>query len=115
LKEALMTDLWRLTATEAVRKLRKRELSPLELVEAGASRIETVEPKINALPIRFFDEAREGANASGAKPHRQALRHKKGPGAGSPGPSYPRSNVLPSPKNRASTTEIAQFICGLFA
>ena len=56
-----MTDLWRLTATEAVEKLRKRELSPLELVEAAASRIEAVEPKINALPIRFFDEARDYA------------------------------------------------------
>jgi hypothetical protein len=32
-----MTDLWRLTATEAVESLRKRELSPLELVEAAAS------------------------------------------------------------------------------
>ena len=56
-----MTDLWRLTATETVRKLRKREVSPLELVEAAASRIEAVEPKINALPIRFFDEARDYA------------------------------------------------------
>src|SRR5262252_8577000 len=56
-----MTDLWRLTATEAVAKLRKWELSPLELVEAAASRIEAVEPKINALPIRFFDEARDYA------------------------------------------------------
>ena len=56
-----MIDLWRLTATEAVRKLRKRELSPLELVEAAASRIEAVEPKINALPIRFFEEARDCA------------------------------------------------------
>src|ERR1700720_2538548 len=56
-----MTDLWRLTATEAVGKLRKRELSPLELVEAAASRIEAVEPKVNALPIRFFDQARDYA------------------------------------------------------
>ena len=56
-----MTDLWRLTATEVVEKLRKRELSPLELVEAAASRIETVETKINALPIRFFDQARDYA------------------------------------------------------
>jgi amidase len=56
-----MTDLWRLTAAEAVAKLRKRELSPLELVEAAASRIETVEPKLNALPIRFLDEARDHA------------------------------------------------------
>src|SRR5580700_7914658 len=56
-----MTDLWRLTATEVVGKLRKRELSPLELVEAAASRVETVETKINALPIRFFDQARDYA------------------------------------------------------
>jgi amidase len=56
-----MIDLWRLTATEVVRKLRKRELSPLELVEAAASRIEAVEPKINALSIRFFEEARDCA------------------------------------------------------
>jgi amidase len=57
----VMTDLWRLTATEAVTRLRKRELSPLELVEAAASRIEAVEPKVNALPIRFFDQARDYA------------------------------------------------------
>ena len=57
-----MSDLWRLTASEAVCKLRKRELSPLELVEAAAARIEAVEPKINALPNRFFDEARDHAS-----------------------------------------------------
>lgn len=56
-----MTELWRLTATEAVAKLRRREVSPLEMVDAAASRIEAVEPKINALPIRFLDEAREKA------------------------------------------------------
>jgi len=56
-----MTDLWRLTATEAVGKLRRRQLSPLDLVEAAAARIEAVEPKVNALPIRFFDEARDHA------------------------------------------------------
>ncbi len=56
-----MTDLWRLTATEAVAKLRRREVSPLEMVDAASSRIEVVEPKINALPIRFLDEAREKA------------------------------------------------------
>jgi amidase len=56
-----MTDLWRLTATEAVGALRKRELVPLDLVEAAAARIAAVEPKINALPNCFFDEAREEA------------------------------------------------------
>src|SRR6516162_9426515 len=58
---ALMNDLWRLTATEVVTKLRKRELLPLELVDAAASRIDAVEPKVNALPIRFLDEARDQA------------------------------------------------------
>ncbi len=56
-----MTELWRLTAVEAVAKLRRGEVSPLEMVDAAASRIEAVEPKINALPIRFFEVAREEA------------------------------------------------------
>jgi hypothetical protein len=49
-RHPLVLGFWgsgRLTATEAVAKLRKKELSPLELVEAAASRIEAVEPKIN--------------------------------------------------------------------
>ncbi len=62
-----MIDLWRLSATEIVGKLRRSELSPLELVEAAASRIEAVEPKINALPIRFIDEARDYAKRFGRK------------------------------------------------
>src|SRR3974390_129632 len=56
-----MTELWRLTAVEPGGKLRTREFSPLELGDAAASRIEAVEPKINALPIRFLDEARDHA------------------------------------------------------
>jgi amidase len=56
-----MTELWRLTATEAVARLRRGDISPLEIVEAAARRIEAVEPKINALPIRFLDEARDQA------------------------------------------------------
>jgi amidase len=56
-----VTDIWRLSATEAVAKLRRRELSPLELVDAAAARIEAVEPKVNALPIRFIDVARDEA------------------------------------------------------
>jgi amidase len=56
-----LTELWRLGATEAVAMLRRRELSPLELVDAAAARIEAVEPKVNALPIRFLDVARDEA------------------------------------------------------
>ncbi len=57
-----MTDeLFRLTATDAVARLRRREVSPLELIDAAVSRIEAVDGKVNALPIRFFDVARANA------------------------------------------------------
>jgi amidase len=58
-----MSELWQLSATEAVDKLRRAEVSPLEMVEAAAQRITAVEPHINALPNRFFDEARRQARA----------------------------------------------------
>ena len=54
-------ELIRLTATEAVARLRRREISPLELIDAAVARIEAVDGKVNALPIRFFDIARENA------------------------------------------------------
>src|SRR5438067_11451641 len=57
-----MTDeLWRMSAVEAVARLRKREISPLELVEASAQRIAEVEPAVNALPTLCLDRAREHA------------------------------------------------------
>ncbi|HWT08900.1 MAG TPA: amidase family protein [Roseomonas sp.] len=58
-----MAELWELTATEAVARLRRREVSPLEMVDAAAARIEAVEPRVNALPIRFLDAARDQARA----------------------------------------------------
>jgi len=58
-----MSELWQLSATEAVDKLRAGQVSPLEMVEAAATRIAAVEPSINALPIRFLDEARAQAKA----------------------------------------------------
>ena len=58
-----MSELWQLSATEAVARLRRREVSPLEMVDAAVARIEAAEPKINALPIRFFDVARAQAKA----------------------------------------------------
>jgi amidase len=56
-------ELWRLTAREAVALLRRREVSPLELVDAAAARIEAVEPAVNALPTLCLDRARERAKA----------------------------------------------------
>src|SRR4051812_30113787 len=57
-----MTDeLWRMSAVEAVTRLRKSEISPLELVEASTRRITEVEPAVNALPTLCFDRARDHA------------------------------------------------------
>src|SRR3954470_20175400 len=57
-----MTDeLWRMSAVEAVTRLRKGKISPLELVEASIRRITEVEPAVNALPTLCFDRARDYA------------------------------------------------------
>jgi amidase len=58
-----MAHLWQMSATEAVDRLRRGEVSPLELVDAAAERIAAVEPQVNALPIRFLDVARAQARA----------------------------------------------------
>ena len=54
-------DLWKMTAVEAVARLKKREISPLDLVEASARRIAEVEPAVNALPTLCLDRARDHA------------------------------------------------------
>lgn len=56
-----MNELCRLTATEAVSWLGRKEIKPAELVEASIERIQSVDEKINALPIRCFDRARKQA------------------------------------------------------
>jgi amidase len=67
-EEGDMGELWQLPATEAVDLLRRGAVSPLEMVEAAAARIEAVEPRVNALPIRFLEAAREQARAFRAAP-----------------------------------------------
>lgn len=52
-------ELWRLSAVEAVGALKRGDLSPSELVDAAAGRIEAVDADVNALPIRCFDRARD--------------------------------------------------------
>src|ERR1700735_2035764 len=57
----LTQDLIRMSATEAVARLRKREISPLELIDAAEARIAEVEPAVHALPTLCFDRARDHA------------------------------------------------------
>src|SRR5258708_15642063 len=54
-------ELIRVSAREAVAKLRAREITPLELIGAAASRIAAIEPAVNALPTLCLERARDHA------------------------------------------------------
>lgn len=56
-----MAQLVELSAVQAIDLLKKGEVSPLELIEAAAERIEAVDGRVNALPTRCYDRAREAA------------------------------------------------------
>ena len=58
-----MDELVRMTARKAVELLRSGQVTPLELVDAAAARIESIDGLVNALPIRCFDRARDRATA----------------------------------------------------
>jgi aspartyl-tRNA(Asn)/glutamyl-tRNA(Gln) amidotransferase subunit A len=60
-------ELHYLTAGEARRLFANRELSPVELMEATIARIEAVDPAVNAVPIRFFDDALQAARQAEAR------------------------------------------------
>ena len=54
-------DLIRLTAREVLRRLSRREVTPLDLIDAAERRIAQCEPALNALPTRCFERARAHA------------------------------------------------------
>ena len=54
-------DLIALSAVEAMHRLRRRELRPLDLVEAALARIAEVEPAVNAMPTLCAERARAHA------------------------------------------------------
>ena len=60
-------DLCYLSAAEALDLFRSRRLSPVELLQAQIRRAETVEPVVNALAFRFFDEAFAAARKAEAR------------------------------------------------
>ncbi len=57
-------QLYYLSGVDALRLFRRRELSPVELFDAIAARVEQVEPSINAFCATYFDEARDAAKAA---------------------------------------------------
>ena len=56
-----MNDLIKLTAREAVAKLKAGEVSPLELIDAAEARIAKTDGAINALPTLCLDRGRDHA------------------------------------------------------
>ena len=56
-----MSELWKQSAVDVVDLLRSAEISPVEAAQAAIARIEAVDHKTNALPIRCFDRAIERA------------------------------------------------------
>ncbi len=63
----MSSDLHYMSATEALKRFRSRELSPVELMAAVIARAEAVEPHINAFGDRYFDEALEAARRAEAR------------------------------------------------
>lgn len=61
-------DLCRLSARAVVDLLRWREVSPLDLIDAAAARIEVVDGTVNALPTLCLDRARDRARSLMATP-----------------------------------------------
>ena len=55
------SELYRLSAAEAVSLLRKGAVSPLELVEASAARIAATDGALNAMPTLCIERARAHA------------------------------------------------------
>ncbi len=66
-----MSELWKKSAVDMVDLLRSGDISPVEAAQAAIARIEAVDGKTNALPIRCFDRAIEQAQTLDLTSHRQ--------------------------------------------
>jgi amidase len=56
-----MSEIWQLSATELAHRIARRDLSSAEVVDAHLSRIDAVNPALNAVVRVLADEARAGA------------------------------------------------------
>ena len=95
-------DLFRVSARAAVDLLRKGEVSPLDMVDAAAARIEATDGALNALPTPCIERARDHARrimAGGPAPARGGGRGPAGrpPYARAPEALGPRPGALADP------------------
>ena len=63
-------ELIRCTATELSKRLHSGEISPVDVIDAAAARIQEVNPSVNALPILCLEQAHDEARAMTAKKSR---------------------------------------------
>jgi amidase len=59
-----MSELWQLGALELAARIRAREVSSREVLEAHLARVDAVNPHLNAIVRRLDDEARTAADAA---------------------------------------------------
>ena len=90
----LPSELWRAGAGQLAEAIAKKRVSSLEVIEAHLARIQAVNPKLDAMPVVFADEARAAAKAADAaiargdqarSPPRRALLHQGQPRSGRQG------------------------------
>ena len=72
------TELNYLSACEALERFRRRELSPVELLDAVILRAEAIADSVNPLADRYFDEARDRARQSERRYARGSARRLDG-------------------------------------
>ena len=64
MSQAQADEFAALDATAQAELVRRKEVKPIELVEAAIKRIERINPTINAVITPMFDEARAAANGA---------------------------------------------------
>ena len=69
MNSARPTDLCFLPATELAARIRRRDVSPVEVVEAYLNRIEERNPAVNAYTLVLADQAMDAARAAEASRH----------------------------------------------
>jgi len=62
-----MNDLLTMSAADIAKKIREKEISPVEVMDIHLARMEEVNPKINAVVVPRFDEARKEAKLAEAQ------------------------------------------------
>src|ERR1700735_3258239 len=76
----LESELAFLSIQQAARLLRRTEISPVDLVNAALSRIDRLNPSINAFLTVIADRARKQARAAGREFIRARRKSSAGPG-----------------------------------